>query len=115
MLADFLEHGRLLQAGAGVIEIGFAPEDVFFLDTAREAENLACLREAARTLLGGRAEVRLAALGGDGGDGAAPEGREAPRESDRHRRLRHEALETDALRWAMEIFEAHVLEVKLDT
>ncbi|HWR98866.1 MAG TPA: hypothetical protein VN317_10635, partial [Candidatus Methanoperedens sp.] len=111
MLADFLEHGRLVRAGAGVIEIGFAPEDSFFLDTAREAENVACLRAAARELLGGRAEVRLTTLGGNGG---APETHEAPRESDRHRRLRHEALESDALRWTMEILEARVVEVKLE-
>jgi DNA polymerase-3 subunit gamma/tau len=111
MLADFLEHGRLVQAGAGVLEIGFAPEDSFFLDTAREAENLACLRAAARELLGGRAEVRLTALDGEGG---GPGTHEAPRETDRHRRLRHEALESEPLRWAVEILEAHVVEVKLD-
>ncbi|HEY5999920.1 MAG TPA: hypothetical protein VI078_11565, partial [bacterium] len=111
MLADFLEHGRLVQAGDAVIEIGFAPEESFFLDTAKETENLACVRAAARELLGGRAEVRLTVLGS--GQGAAGGG-EAPRESDRHRRLRHEALDTDAIRWTMEVLDAHVVDVKLE-
>jgi hypothetical protein len=111
MLADFLEHGRLVQAGDGVIEIGFAPADSFFLDTARETENMACLRAAARELLGGRVEVRLTALTAAGGE---PSAQQAPRESDRHRRLRHEALESEPLRWAMEILEAHVVDVKLE-
>jgi len=111
MLADFLEHGRLLQTGAGFLEIGFAPQDSFFLDTARETENLACIRAAARELLGGRAEVRLAAIEGEGGAEVA---RTAPRETDRHRNLRHEALNAEALGWAVEILQANVVEVKLD-
>ena len=73
---------------------------------------MACLRTAARELLGGRAEVRLTVL--DGGNGGAGT-HEAPRESDRHRRLRHEALEGEPVRAALEILEAHVVEVKLDT
>ena len=45
---------------------------------------------------------------------SGPGTHEAPRETDRHRRLRHEALESEPLRWAVEILEAHVVEVKLD-
>ena len=112
MLAGFLEHGRLVQAGEGVLEIAFAPQDGFFLDTVREAENLAFLRTVAREVLGGRAEVRLVTLAGDA-EGAAGEVH-APRETDRHRKLRHEALDAPALGWAVEILQAQIVEVKLE-
>ena len=53
MLAGFLEHGRLLKAADGVLEIGFSAQDSFFLETAREAQNVTLLRTVARELLGG--------------------------------------------------------------
>jgi hypothetical protein len=112
MLAGFLEHGRLLKAGGGVLEIGFSPQDGFFLDTARETENLTYLRAAARELLGGKVEVRLVTVEGeDPGPGAE----EKPRETDRNRKLRHEALDNPALNWAVEILQAQVMDVKLDS
>jgi hypothetical protein len=114
MLADFLEHGRLLQSGPGMIEIGFAAEDGLFLDTAREADNVAVLRTAARELLGGRVEVRLVTIDGDAGEGGPGAEARAPRETDRHRRVRLEALEAPALGWAVEILQAQVIEVKPD-
>jgi hypothetical protein len=110
MLAGFLEHGRLLRVGEGILEIGFASQDGFFLDTARETENIAYLRLVARELLGGRTEVRLVTIESDG---PAAESR-AARETDRHRKLRHEALDAPALGWAVEILQAQVVEVKLD-
>ena len=112
MLGDFLEHGRLVQAGDGVIEIGFAPADSFFLDTARETENMACLRAAARELLGGRAEVRLTTLGGDGGGAGNARARRARATATAGCGTRRSSSEP--LRWAMEILEAHVVDVKLD-
>jgi hypothetical protein len=112
MLADFLEHGRLLAAADGVVQIGFAPADTFFLETAGEQENLLCLRAAARELLGGRGEVRLVTLDGEGA-GIAP-ATPAHQETDRHRRLRHEALDAPALGWAMDVLQAQVVDVKLD-
>jgi len=110
MLAGFLEHGRLLKVGDGVLEIGFASQDGFFLDTARETQNITYLRTVARELLGGRTEVRLATIEGGG---SAAEAR-APRETDRHRKLRHEALDAPALGWAVEILQAQVVDVKLE-
>jgi hypothetical protein len=50
--------------------------------------------------------------GGDG-DGPGAPARE-PRETDRHRKLRHEALDAPALGWAVEILQAQVVDVKLD-
>jgi DNA polymerase-3 subunit gamma/tau len=111
MLAGFLEHGRLLASGPGFLEIGFAPADSFCLATARETENLTYLRTVARELLGGRTEVRLSTIDGDAPAVAAP----APRDSDRTRKLRHEALDNAAVGWAMEILQAQVIEVKPDT
>ena len=112
MLAGFLEHGRLLRAGDGVFEIGFAPQDGFFLETAREPQNLALLRTVARELLGARTEVRLVTLDGAGGEPVA--GAAAPRETDAHRKQRHEALNAPATGWATEILQAQVVEVKID-
>jgi DNA polymerase-3 subunit gamma/tau len=112
MLAGFLEHGRLLKAADGLLEIGFAAQDGFFLETAREAQNIALLRTVSRELLGGRTEVRLVTIEGDGGEGAA-EAR-TPRETDMHRKHRHEALNAPATGWAAEILQAQVVEVKLD-
>ncbi len=112
MLAGFLEHGRLLRAGGGVLEIGFAPQDSFCLDTARETENLTFLRSVGRELLGGRAEVRLVAI--EGGDTPAAGDRPAARETERQRRLRHEALDNDAIGWAAEIFQAQVVDVRVE-
>jgi hypothetical protein len=111
MLAGFLEHGRLVSVGAGVLEIGFSPQDGLFLDTAREPENLVFLRAVARELLGGRTEVRLVTLDGEVPALAAEE---KTRETDRHRKLRHEALEHPALGWAVEILQAQVVDVKLE-
>jgi DNA polymerase-3 subunit gamma/tau len=111
MLAGFLEHGRLLKAGEGVIEIGFSAEDRFFLDTAREHENLVFLRAAARELFGARAEVRLVVLEG------AEEGPADPpraRDSDLNKKLRHEALDHPALGWAVEVFQGQVMDIKLE-
>ncbi len=110
MLAGFLEHGRMLKTDKGVLEIGFASQDSFFLDTARETENIACLRTAARELLGERTEVRLVTIDGNG----AAEALRAPRETDKHRSLRHEALDAPAVGWAMEILQSQIVEVKLD-
>ncbi len=112
MLAGFLEHGRLLKAADGVLEIGFGAQDGFFLETARETQNIALLRTAARELLGGRVEVRLVTIAGAGAEPAADP--HAPRESDMHRKLRHEALNAPALGWAAEILQAQVVEVKID-
>jgi DNA polymerase-3 subunit gamma/tau len=110
MLAGFLEHGRLLKAADGVLEIGFSPQDTFFLETARETQNLVVLRTAARELLGGRAEVRLVTLAGDT---AAPAAAAAPRETDEHRKHRHEALNAPSTGWATEILQAQIIEVKI--
>jgi DNA polymerase-3 subunit gamma/tau len=112
MLAGFLDHGRLLKAADGVLEIGFAPQDSFFLETAREAQNITLLRTVARELLGGPAEVRLVTSDGDGAEPAASA--RAPRETDAHRKHRHEALNAPALGWAVEILQAQIVEVKID-
>jgi DNA polymerase-3 subunit gamma/tau len=113
MLAGFLEHGRPIKAGDGVFEIGFAPEDGYFLETAREPLNLAYLRTVARDLLGGSTELRLVTLAGDTA-GDSPADLRAPRETDLQRRHRQEALNAPALGWATEILQAQVVEVKLD-
>jgi DNA polymerase-3 subunit gamma/tau len=110
MLAGFLGHGRLLSSAGGVLEIGFAPQDGFFLETAREPQNITFLRAVARELLGGRAEIRLVTIEGDAGVPAATA--PAPRESDIDRKHRHEALNAPALGWATEILQAQVVEVK---
>ncbi len=112
MLAGFLEHGRLIKAGDGVLEIGFAPQDGFFLETARETQNITFLRTVARELLGARTEVRLLTIAGEGGepDAAGP----AARETDVHRKHRHEALNAPATGWAAEILQAQVVEVKIN-
>jgi DNA polymerase-3 subunit gamma/tau len=112
MLAGFLEHGRLLKAADGVLEIGFAPRDSFFLETAREAQNITFLRTVAQELLGGRTEVRLVTIDGDGAGPVAIA--HAPRETDAHRKHRHEALNAPALGWAVEILQAQIVEVKID-
>ena len=113
MLAGFLEHGRLLKAADGVLEIGFAAQDSFFLETAREAQNIALPAD------GGPGAARRAHRGPPrddrrGGRGAAPRPRHAPRETDMHRKHRHEALNAPALGWAAEILQAQVVEVKLN-
>ena len=112
MLAGFLEHGRLLKAAEGVLEIGFASQDGFFLETAREPQNLALLRTVAGELLGGRTEVRLVTI--DAGEGEPAADARTHRETDIHRKHRHEALNTPALGWATEILQAQVVEVKID-
>jgi len=112
MLGGFLEHGRLLKAADGVFEIGFAAQDNFFLETAREAQNITLLRTVARELLGGRTEVRLVTIAGDTGESAAAI--LAPRETDMHRKQRHEALNAPATGWAAEILQAQVVEVKIN-
>jgi hypothetical protein len=112
MLAGFLEHGRLLKAADGVLEIGFAPQDSYFLETAREAQNITFLRTVARELLGGGAEVRLVMSDGDGAEPATAA--HVPRETDVHRKRRHEALNAPALGWAVEILQAQIVEVKID-
>ena len=112
MLAGFLEHGRLLRAAGGVFEIGFSAQDSFFLETAREAQNLTLLRTAARELLGGRTELRLVTIAGESGTSAAAAN--APRETDMHRKQRHEALNAPATGWAAEILQAQIVEVKID-
>ncbi len=112
MLGGFLEHGRLLKAGDGVFEIGFTSQDSFFLETAREAPNIAFLRTVARELLGGRAEVRLVTIAGEDGESAAAA--HAPRETDMHRKQRHEALNAPATGWATEILQAQIVEVKIN-
>jgi DNA polymerase-3 subunit gamma/tau len=114
MLAGFLEHGRLLKAADGVLEIGFAPQDAFFLETARETQNMVVLRTVARELLGGRAEVGLVTLADDAGDAATPGAAAAPRETDEHRKHRHEALNAPSTGWATEILQAQIVEVKID-
>ena len=110
MLAGFLEHGRLLKAADGVLEIGFASQDSFFLETAREAQNITLLRTVARELLGGRTEVRLVTIAGEDGESAAAA--TAPRETDMQRKQRHEALNAPATGWAAEILQAQIVEVK---
>jgi DNA polymerase-3 subunit gamma/tau len=112
MLAGILEHGRLLKAADGVLEVGFAAHDSFFLETAREAQNITFLRTLARELLGGRTEVRLTTLDGDGAEPAAHA--RAPRETDAHRKHRHEALNAPALGWAVEILQAQIVDVKIE-
>jgi DNA polymerase-3 subunit gamma/tau len=112
MLAGFLEHGRLVQAADGVVEIGFGRDDGFFLETARESENIAYLRTAAREILGGRVELRLVTLDEAGPGPAVLPGR--PRETDLTRSMRHEALDSPALGWAVEILQAQVMDVKVD-
>jgi DNA polymerase-3 subunit gamma/tau len=111
MLAGFLEHGRLLKAADGVFEIGFAAQDSFFLETAREAQNITFLRTAARELLGGRTELRLVTVAGEDGESAAAA--TTPRETDMHRKQRHEALNAPATGWAAEILQAQIVEVKI--
>jgi len=111
MLAGFLEHGQLLKAADGVFEIGFAAQDSFFLETAREAQNITLLRKVARELLGGRMEVRLVTIAGEGGEVAAVA--DEPRETDMHRKQRREALSAPATGWAAEILQAQVVEVKI--
>jgi DNA polymerase-3 subunit gamma/tau len=113
MLAGFLEHGRLLKAADGVFEIGFASQDSFFLETAREAQNITLLRTAARELLGGRTEVRLVTIAGEDGESAAAAA--APRETDMQRKQRHEALNAPATGWAAEILQAQIVEVKINS
>ena len=110
MLAGILEHGKLLKVGGGVLEIGFASRDGFFLDTLRESQNLVYLRTVARELLGDRTEVRLVTVDEDGPAAA----KDVSRETDRQRKLRHEALNAPAVGWAMEILQAQVVEVKFD-
>lgn len=110
MLAGILEHGRPVAGAGGVLELGFAPEERFFLDTAREPENLAFLRAAARELFGDAAEVRLSVLAA----GEAGEAPEPPRDTDLTKRRRHEALDHEAVRWAMELFEARVTDVRVE-
>jgi DNA polymerase-3 subunit gamma/tau len=112
MLAGFLEHGRLLKAADGVFEIGFASQDSFFLETAREAQNITLLRTVARELLGGRTEVRLVTIAGEDGESAAAAA--APRETDMQRKQRHEALNAPSTGWAAEILQAQIVEVKIN-
>jgi len=112
MLAGFLEHGRLLKAEDGVFEIGFEAQDSFFLETAREAQNITFLRAVARELLGGRTEVRLVTIAGT--DGAPTADVHAPRETDMQRKQRHEALNAPATGWAAEILQAQIVEVKIN-
>jgi len=112
MLAGFLEHGRLLKATDGVLEIGFASQDSFFLETARETQNIIFLRAVARELLGGRTEVRLVTIAGEDGEPAADA--HALRETDMHRKQRHEALNAPATGWAAEILQAQIVEVKIN-
>jgi DNA polymerase-3 subunit gamma/tau len=112
MLAGFLEHGRFLRAGDGVVEIGFSPQDQFFLETMREIENLTFLRKVAREVLGGRAEVRLVTA--EDGEAAAAEAAR-PRDTDLKKKLRHEALDHPTLGWAVELFQAQVMDVKVDS
>jgi len=109
VLASFIEHGRLLKAGPGEIEIGFLPQDSLFLDTLKETENLTYLRRVARELLGGRVEVRLVTI--ESGDGIREERK--PRETDLKQKLRHEAMEHPAVQWALELFQAHVVDLKV--
>jgi DNA polymerase-3 subunit gamma/tau len=109
VLASFLEHGRLLSAGPDGIEIGFFPQDSLFLDTMKETENLTYLRRVARELLGGKVEVRLSLI--ENPEGAAETIQ--PRESDLKKKHRHEAIEHPAVQWALEIFQARVVDVKV--
>ena len=68
----------------------------------------------ARELLGGRAEVRLVTLDGDAGEPAAAAHARRARPT-RTASTRHEALDAPALGWAVEILQAQVVDVKLNS
>jgi DNA polymerase-3 subunit gamma/tau len=63
-IGSFLEHGRPLKVSSSSLEIGFTPEQSYYLNTLREPDYGAVLKELACTFFRGEPGIRLIPLPG---------------------------------------------------
>jgi DNA polymerase-3 subunit gamma/tau len=63
-IGSFLEHGRPLKVSPSSLEIGFTPEQSYYLNTLREPDYEATLKDLARTFFRGEPGLKLISLPG---------------------------------------------------
>ncbi len=61
-IGSFLDHGRPLKVSPTTLEIGFTPEQSYYLNTLREADYGATLKELAHAFFHGEPGIRLISL-----------------------------------------------------
>ncbi len=112
-IGSFLEHGRPLKVSPSSLEIGFTAEHSYYLNTLREPDYGATLKELACAFLGGEPGIRLILLQ-DTPDSAPPSlvEKKSLEDAARQQSLKQAAEAHPLVAAALEIFGGALGEIK---
>ncbi len=107
LLASFLEQGQLIHLDQRRIEIGFAPDSIFW-QSLKEDENEKFLRKVCQEFFGSQIELNISV-----NRGSEAASSEENLNLSLEERLREESLQNPIIQEALRIFKGGISEVKL--